>query len=658
MAELLKRKNYSTFPKYIGCILFFLLPLFSPLITNAQDHSLQGQARSLINLLDYISQDYSNAVKDGKVLNEAEYQEQKDFTEATINLLDSIGSKTEVANEQKLSKHLEALHQSVLDKKPLNDISEKAQWAKKQVVALDLVDISPKLYPDAEKGKKLYATNCQSCHGESGAGDGPAGLHLDPPPANLLDADLMRKVSAMQVFNTVRLGVSGTAMQAFDSLSDKEIWDVSFYVKSLRFQKENSLSKDSLESIFKSIQDSVSLSDIATLSDEDLKAALPKKNPSEILAAIRLYHPENSGNASLRLASTYLDQSLAFYKEGKVHQARDKALFGYLDGVEPVEKQLLAIDSKIVNELETNMNRVRASIKNGKSIEEVSKNITVAKASIKKAGDLLGEQAYTFWFSFLIAASILLREGLEAVLIIITILGLLRSLKARKAINWVHGGWIVALGLGIASWFFTDWLLSFGAQNQEVLEAVGSLVAVVILIYVGFWLHNKTDAKKWQEFIKTKVSGIMNHKKLFGLAFISFIVVFREAFESILFLSSLELQVDEGSQHGVYLGAISAIIAVIIIAFILLRFSVRVPIKKMFQYSATIIMIFSVILAGQGIHAFQEAGYVDVTSLPINFHAGVLGIYPTVETYVAQIFIILVIVIMARVRKRQMQKAV
>ena len=636
-------------------ILSMLVFVGNPLLTTAQSTSIKVQARSLINLLDYISVDYGNAVKDGEVISASEFQEMNDFSAAAIDYFDAISKKKDLENEDQVSKGLASLSEDVKKKDDIKIIAERAQEIKKIIISYNLVDISPTTYPSIKKGKQLYMAHCQSCHGKTGAGDGPAGVALNPPPADLLDTGHMKKISAMQVFNTVRLGVEGTAMQAYDKLSDKEVWDVTFFVKSLIFKESSDLSKDSIIALYSKASDSISLSNIAVLSDEDLSKKLPD-NPSGLLAAVRLYQPDKSKASSLDLAISKLDEALNLYKEKNYNQARHTALFAYLNGVEPVEKQLLAIDSKIVTKLESHMNAVRASIRQRKSIAQVQENMNAAKATIKEAKNLLGEQVYSFWFSFLIAASILLREGLEAVLIIVTILGLLRSMKAKKAINWVHGGWLVALGIGIGSWFFTEWLLSFGSQNTEVLEAVGSLIAVVILIYVGFWLHNKTDAKKWQHFIKTKVTGMLDGKKLFGLAFISFIVVFREAFESILFLSSLQLQVEESNQGGILFGAVSAIVAVIIIAFLLLKFSVKVPIKKLFQYSSVIIMIFAVVLAGQGVHAFQEAGYVSVSSFPINFHASALGIYPTIQTYTAQVVVLLLIVAMTQIRKRNMRK--
>jgi high-affinity iron transporter len=101
----------------------------------------------------------------------------------------------------------------------------------------------------------------------------------------------------------------------------------------------------------------------------------------------------------------------------------------------------------------------------------------------------------------------------------------------------------------------------------------------------------------------------------------------------------MQLQVDDASRSGVWMGALASISVVILLGWLLLRFSVHRPIRKLFQYSAIIIMVLAVVLAGQGAHAFQETGLLSVTSIPVNFHSGVLGIFPTAETYAAQIMV-------------------
>ena len=617
----------------------------------SSDH-LTYQARTLINLLDYVSQDYAKAVNNGRVINKSEYGEMLDFTAQTVSLFDSIAMKISITNKKNISQQLSFLLTSIKQKSSKDLIATNARQIKKEILLLHLIDIFPEQYPDITAGRKLFQTSCQSCHGKNGEGDGPLSASFTPRPANLQDDSLMEHISPLQVFNTARLGVQGTGMPAFDGLSDKQLWQIAFYIKSLRFEKKYSGKKDTLEKIFKQIQTVISLSDVAHLSDKELENKLPGKNKEQIIAAIRLHHPTKNENNLLNIAKNYLDDALSLYKNNNSSDAEEKALYAYLDGIEPLEQQLTAIDANIVSELENKMNAVRSAIKSKKSLAEVEQKITEAKISINKASQLLGEQTYSFWFSFFIAASILLREGLEAVLIIITILSLLQSLKAKKAIRWVHGGWITAVAIGAASWFFTDWLISFGSQNREIIEGVGAIIAVSILMYVGFWLHNKTEAKKWQHFIHTRITSLLNQEKMFGLAFISFIVVFREAFESILFLSSMQLQVDDNSRNGIWIGAVSAIIAVILLGFLLLRFAVRIPLRKLFQYSAIVIMILAVVLTGQGVHAFQESGWLSVTSIPFNFRVEILGIFPTAETYGAQIIVGIMVFLMWYKRKK------
>jgi len=167
---------------------------------------------------------------------------------------------------------------------------------------------------------------------------------------------------------------------------------------------------------------------------------------------------------------------------------------------------------------------------------------------------------------------------------------------------------------------------------------------VILLLYVGFWLHGKTEAKKWKDFVENKILKLVSGKNMIGLAIVSFIVVFREAFESVIFLSAVNLEINQSSQNGIYLGAISSLILVLALAWIAFKFAAKLPVMKLFKYSAIIIAILSVIIAGKGIRAFQESGYSSITSIPIPFNISYLGIYPTLETIAAQIIVLLIII--------------
>lgn len=640
-------------------IISFLIMMFfslSSLICNAQSSKsvLNKQTRTLIHLLDYVSQDYAQAVNNGEIINATEYAEMLDFSNQAISLFNSISLQVNIVNKDTIEKQLLQLLILIKQKSDETAITTKGQQLKKQILLLHLIDISPEQYPDISKGKNVFFTNCISCHGSDGASDGQLSASFTPRPASFLDDSLMQHVSPLQVFNTARIGLKGTAMRAFDELSDKEVWDVAFYIKSLRFQKKHAVNNDSLHTKFSDFQSTVPLSDIAQLSDKELTEKLNSNHPENYLAAVRLHQPSVKENNSLNVAINKLDEALMFYKIHNNVMAGEKALYAYLDGVNPVEKQLSATDPSIVSELENKMNLVRIAIKANRPILEVEQKINDAKLSISKATLLLNEQTYSFWFSFLIASSILLREGLEAVLIIFIILTVLKTLKAKDAIKWVHFGWITAVFIGLASWFLTDWLIYFGAKNREMMEGFGSVIAVIILMYMGFWLHRKTETKKWTQFIEGRITQMIDNGKMFGLAFISFIVVFREAFESIIFLSSLQLQVNTDSKNGVWLGALAAIFIVIIVAYLLLKFSTRIPFKKLFQYSSISILILAIFLAGKGIHAFQESGWISVTNVPFNFYSSVLGIYPTMETYMTQFIILLFTILMWRYGNKRM----
>ncbi len=638
--------------KSLKHILFFAIFILFSIAVNAQESGLQKQARTLINLLDYVSQDYAKAVNNGKVINDNEYNEMLEFSGQAISLFDTVSQKVNVPNKEALKNQLIQLLLSIKNKDGKQVIAVNAQQIKKQLLLLNLIDIRPAQYPDITQGRILFRANCQSCHGVEGAGNGPLASGFTPPPASFLDDSLMQDNSPLQVFNTARLGVQGTGMRAFDELSDKQLWETAFYIKSLRFQNKFSQQKDSLIKIFNRSQPTFTLSDISRLSDNELLEKLGTVQNEMAVAAIRLHEPLAKEKNSLSIALENLDDALTFYKNNHFASAEQKALYAYLDGIEPVEQQLAATDASIVPELENKMNEVRSAINAKKPYSEVSQKITSAKSFISKASSMLTEQTYSFWLSFLIASSILLREGLEAVLIIITILSLLKSLKAADAAKWVHFGWLTAVMIGIASWFFTGWLISFGAQNREIMEGIGAVLAVIMLMYIGFWLHNKTEAKKWKEFVEVRVAKILDQKKMFALSFIAFIVVFREAFESVIFLSSLQLQVEESNRNGVWMGALAAIAAVILIAYLLLRSAVKIPIRQLFKYSAILMQVLAFVLAGQGTHAFQESGLLSVTSIPLNFHFPILGIYPTAETYISQAIVLLITFLLWRRGKK------
>ena len=622
-------------------------------IASATDSGIAKDVRTFINLMDYIGTDYHNAVENGKIKDKDEYSEMVEFIGKSITVYDSFSNEINSENKSEIKNNLVLLQKLINEKENKEKIFTASNKIKQEILRLNIIPVAPDKWADIENGKKLFGNNCVTCHGSKGDGNGSLSKSLNPKPANLLNDTLMSAVSPFQVYNTVRLGISGTSMASFDGLTDNAVWDIAFYVSSLRFKNRFNIPQDSLASLYKKATQYISLEQVATLSDNELLTKLDDHiNDKLYLAAIRLHKNEHIENASILSTSVYLDDVLNFYKSKEYSKAEDKALFAYLDVVEPYEGQLETINSELKSKIESWMFKLRSDIKGRKSVETIEQDVNQSKLLVSEAASQLNSKTFSFWFAFLFAASIILREGIEAFLIIITIIGVLKSINAGKAVRWVHGGWITALFIGVASMFFINLIVSMGSQNRELMEGIGSLLAVILLLYIGFWLHSKTEVKKWKEFVETKIQRLVNGKNMTGLFAISFIVVFREAFESAIFLSAVNLEVEQGSKNGLYFGAISSLVVVLLLAWIAVRFTAKLPIRKLFVYSAMTMAVLAVVLVGKGIHALQESGYSSITQIPVNLKLSLLGIYPTIETFIAQVVILIFTILLYNYSKK------
>jgi high-affinity iron transporter len=541
---------------------------------------------------------------------------------------------------------LDSLETLIADKRAHDEVYSLTTSLKKELLKRDLIKVAPREFPDLAAGKRVYEKQCARCHGTDGKGDGPTTENVDmkPPPTDLVDPSYMRKVAPLKVFNTGRLGIEGTRMEAFDHLSDKELWNVAFYVLSLRFQDQD---QERALADYERLEDPPSLKELSLRPDEELLKGRPSgMDSSEYLAALRLHQEKASkdaGQEALDTALAYLERATNAYEKGEKDKAKELAITAYLDGIEPIEKRLDTRSPEIVDSLESAMFAVREGIQNGVPSEELASLADEASSSIERASMALEGKGTGYWTVFTITVSIILREGLEAFLIIVAILSVLRSVSAPRAARWVHGGWVLALLIGIGSWFFADFLLdSLGMKRIEVMEGIGALTAVLILLFVGYWLHSKSEISKWKDFVENKVQRLSREENMFGLALLAFIVVFREAFESVIFLSAIRIGAAEGASGAISLASGLTLIVVLLLAYFALRFSQRLPIRSLFRVSSVMLGLLAVILMGKGVHALQESGYLTLTSLPFDLKVGFLGLYPSYESFLAQLLLIAV----------------
>ena len=617
------------------------LSMLAPLAALAQDAALA------VHLLDYIAVDYDGAVADGKVKNAEEY---KEMTEFAGTVVETIAKLPAVPGKEKLEAGAKALVARIEAKAAPDEVAGLAQQLRQGVVTAYKVAIGPRRAPDLARGTALFAEHCASCHGATGLGDGIAARGLDPAPTNFHERERQALRSAHGLFNTITRGVEGTAMRSFKELSDADRWALA-YVSSnfgtLNDEREKGKALWATDAVKARW---TSQSAIAGRTPREVKAD-GGDDALAVLAYLRA-NPAllDQGKPSpIEFARENLERSVALHAKGDVDGAVQAALTAYLEGFELVESSLATVDEPLVRRVENAMIEYRNALKSGATPAEV-------RALAKKADDLLEDSRDALSGSlsptaaFLAAFVILLREGLEAVLVVAALLAFLRRSNQQQALRYVHAGWIFALVMGAATWYVATTLIAISGAHREVTEGITGLVAAAMLLYVGFWLHDKSHAQAWQGFLMRGAQAI-KPGAAWGLALMAFLAVYREVFETVLFYQALWIQAP-GQESSILSGLGVALICLAAITFAMLRYSIRMPLGLFFGVGGILLAVLAVILAGNGVASLQEAGWIPVT--PVDFiTVSWLGIHPSVQALATQLALAIFVVVLLRASRRR-----
>jgi high-affinity iron transporter len=340
------------------------------------------------------------------------------------------------------------------------------------------------------------------------------------------------------------------------------------------------------------------------------------------------------------LAKDLLAQSVEAVRAGDRAEATRLALSAYLDGFEPIEPALAARDRALLGKIEADMMAFRAEVKTG-SAEQVQASAAHLITLLEAADAALAPTQSDAWATFVGALTILLREGLEALLVVVAMIAFLKKAERPDVLVYVHAGWIGALVAGGATWFIATYLVSISGASRELTEGLSSLFAAAVLLGVGMWMHRKSVAGRWQTYLQQKMSSALTRRTAWFLFSLAFIAVYREVFETVLFYAALWT---DGNGWPLLAGLGGGVVLLAVIAAILLRTSARLPIGKFFAASSLLIAVLAVVLAGKGVAALQEAGWVHAT--PVTFpRIDVLGVLPTWQTLLAQISVFAIVLI-------------
>ena len=377
-----------------------------------------------------------------------------------------------------------------------------------------------------------------------------------------------------------------------------------------------------------------------------------------------------------------LDQAYEAAAAGKGDEGAtlvNNAYYQYYEKLGFEKNVMNAISGDRVSQVEYQFKMTRKTMRDGGSDKEIKQLVDDLKSWLVKDAAILdgGASGNVNGFTKLVTSSagqaflILIREGLEALLVVAAVIAYLVKSGNKRFARWIYLGVVAGLaGSGLVAVLFT-FLFGGSGPIQEISEGVCALIATLMLLWTSNWMLNKSSVEAWNNYIRNKteaaVAGAQSKVEsgqglglgmIASLAMLSFLAVFREGAETVIFYESIYSMSQDA--HGMWVGGLAAA-AVLIVIFLILRFtSVKIPIGPFFLVTSIVMAVLVVIFAGGGIHALIEGDLIEGTylsSVPTNDW---IGLYPYVETITAQVIAAIAVVVLfvvGSIKKHRMKLA-
>ena len=614
---------------------FFFLTFFASFLLISSNSLTSNDPQRLFSLIDYIGGDYQFAVSNGNIINSEEYNEMIEFSDSALAISNRLNN-----TDNNLNQGIVTLNNKIKAKAPVREIQILTSEIKNNLISTFNIATYPLNEPSVDKGSFLFAQNCTTCHGERGDGKGILAANFKPRPTNFKDTDVSLTLSPLKVYNTLNFGIEGTAMPAFTTLTNEEKWDVAFYVLSIGFPDHTSYHASQLNIP----NDFSNYKKLSLLTNQKIKDRL-KTDDNTAYASTRQIrnfysNDDNFKDTYIEFTIAGINSALEHYKKGDNKKAHDKSIEAYLDGYEQIESGLSIADNSLAVKIDSDLAKYRSSIKNQAPIKQLESLKNIISNDLNKASAILSDKnSFNSAVLFTSSFSIILREALEAILIIAAVIAFLINTGSRSAIRYIHIGWVAAIFAGLLTWHLASTVISISGASRELIEGFTSLIAAAVLFYVSYWLISKIEVEKWKKFIRTKVEKALNKKSVIALVAVSFLAVYREAFETVLFYQALGYQA-EGNISPVIWGLLAGIAVTAVIGFLIFKLAIRIPIKYFFSATSLLLYFLCFILIGKGVHELQAAGLIGITFVNYIPRIDILGIYPTLETIIPQSVIV------------------
>ena len=254
------------------------------------------------------------------------------------------------------------------------------------------------------------------------------------------------------------------------------------------------------------------------------------------------------------------------------------------------------------------------------------------------------------------ATIIVMREGLEAMLAVVALLAFVKKSGNADKGKWIWSGAAagILLSVGLGMLIHLLFKEAFTGANRELMEGLTGIFAAVMLLYVSYWLHSKTSLGAWHRFINDKTTAALAKGSLVGLAFLSFLAVFREGGETVLFLLGMAGNISTGD---LTLGLSIGFVFLTVAGVVLIKIGARIPMRPFFAVASVLTFYLCFKFVGTGIHALQIADVISARTADFLPESDTLGLFPTWQTTLPQIGLLIAaisVVLIGRFHKKRL----
>ncbi|WP_298433590.1 FTR1 family protein [Geobacter sp.] len=339
-----------------------------------------------------------------------------------------------------------------------------------------------------------------------------------------------------------------------------------------------------------------------------------------------------------------IDKAIALYEKGERKEASILVQGAYFDVFEAsgMEAKIGARDANFKGRLEGHFSKIAGQMKNGAPVEEIQGTFAMLKRDFEKGADMLGKGKDSPMTLFFYSLMIILREGIEAILIITAIIAYLVKTGNREKIKVIYNGCIAAIGLSLVTALLVKWVFEISAARQEAMEGWTMLLASVVLFSVSYWLISKAEAQKWVSYIKGRVGDSVSSNSLKALWFTAFLAIYREGAETVLFYQALAA--DSSSASGLTAVAGGFVLGSVLLVgfFLAMRYgAVKLPIRPFFLCTGTLLYYMAFVFAGKGMMELIAGKLFEPSLISWVPTVDFIGVYPYLQTLIPQLFIVL-----------------